>query len=201
MKVTLYAAFCLAFFTPLASASEGHGNHASPYTGLKDQPIKSLSSEDIAELRRGGGWGLAKAAELNGVPGPLHLLDMKNEISLTPDQVEAITGVFASMRTSAIVEGEKLIALESELEQGFQNRTITVEALKQLLGEIAQVRSALRYVHLSAHLETPGILEPEQIENYNRLRGYSSSEPCAPVPNGHDAAMWRRHHGCESPDS
>jgi len=44
-----------------------HAGHTpnAPYAGEEHRAIKSLSDEDIAELRRGGGWGLAKAAELN----------------------------------------------------------------------------------------------------------------------------------------
>jgi hypothetical protein len=43
----------------------------TPYAGMQNRAIKSLSDNDINELRRGGGWGLALAAELNGMPAPL----------------------------------------------------------------------------------------------------------------------------------
>lgn len=59
-----------------AQAAETNHSRASKYAGQQKRLIKSLSPGDIAELRRGGGWGLAKAAELNGLPGPAHLLDM-----------------------------------------------------------------------------------------------------------------------------
>ena len=57
----------IAVFMVLSSgAAFGQQSHfTSPYTGQETRRIKSLSSEDIAELQRGGGWGLAKAAELN----------------------------------------------------------------------------------------------------------------------------------------
>ena len=45
-------------------------SYRSPYAGQENRQIKSLSANDIQELKRGGGWGLAKAAELNGLPGP-----------------------------------------------------------------------------------------------------------------------------------
>ena len=52
---------------PLFAAASGQtaGIRASPYAGQETRTVKSFSPEDIAELRRGGGWGLAKAAELN----------------------------------------------------------------------------------------------------------------------------------------
>lgn len=53
-----------------------HGNMANqPYAGQQQRSITSLSADDQLALRAGQGWGLAKPAELNGVPGPLHLLE------------------------------------------------------------------------------------------------------------------------------
>jgi hypothetical protein len=171
--------------------------HASKYAGQEEQVIKSLSPEDIAELKRGGGWGLAKAAELNGVPGPIHLLEMKQEIALDKAQVAAITAVYEHMKAQAIQQGEQLIAQEKILENHFQQRTITDERLRSSLEAIAQARKELRYIHLAAHLETLDILSQDQIDKYNQLRGYSTAEdPCTHVPQGHDAAMWRKHNGC-----
>ena len=69
-------AFGLSALAPQVAAAETSSHHgASPYAGEEARAIKSLSADDIAELQRGGGRGLAKPAELNGVPGPAHLLD------------------------------------------------------------------------------------------------------------------------------
>ncbi len=51
--------------------------------------MKSLSAENRDDLLNGRGWSLARPAELNGVPGPAHLLEMKSEISLSSEQVSA----------------------------------------------------------------------------------------------------------------
>ncbi len=181
--------------TPKASHS-GH-SQVSKYAGQDGRAIKSLSAEDIAELRRGGGWGLAKAAELNGVPGPAHLLEMKAEIPLTPEQIDRIEALHAEMKKQAIAKGEELIALEAELEQHFIEHTITAPILHKLLEKIATTRSALRYAHLSTHLQTPELLSEHQISRYNQLRGYSSSQdPCDNIPEGHDPDMFRKHNNC-----
>ena len=42
-----------------------------PYAGQQTRAIKALSDDDIAALRAGEGMGMAKAAELNGYPGPV----------------------------------------------------------------------------------------------------------------------------------
>ena len=62
--------------------------------------------------------------------------------------------------------------------------------------DIGETRAALRYVHLSAHLEMKKILTTDQINQYNHLRGYASDDPCANVPDGHDPDMWRKHNNC-----
>lgn len=180
-----------------AQAEETGHSHLSPYAGQETRLIKSLSPDDIAELRRGGGWGLAKAAELNGLPGPAHLLEMKDEIGLDAAQRAAIARLRDRMKAAAIEEGERLINLEQALETQFRDRTVTDESLRAALDDIAASRRNLRYIHLSAHLETPEILLPAQIRKYNELRGYAAADPCAAVPRGHDPAMWRKHNGCE----
>ena len=187
-------------FTLLLSFSAQSGDidssYLSDYSGQENRTIKSLSADDIAELKRGDGWGQAKAAELNGVPGPQHLLQMKNEIGLNEMQYSAINEVYQQMKSQAVLQGERLIALEQHLGSGFRDRTITDAMLRNTLNAIAETKSELRYVHLAAHLRMLEVLSEEQIRTYNELRGYSRSDPCANIPVGHDAKMWRSHNGC-----
>jgi len=180
-----------------AQANDDSHSKGSKYAGEEKRSIKSLSPDDIAELKRGGGWGLAKAAELNGVPGPAHLLEMKDKIPLTKDQVMAINKTYKQMKAQAIKQGEHLIVLEQELELQFRSGSITPDALRASLIKIANVRMELRFTHLAAHLKTPDILSKDQIRKYNELRGYSNPDPCANIPEGHNAEMWRKHNGCK----
>lgn len=171
-----------------ASGQAPHGEH-SPYAGEESRAVKSLSPEDIAELRRGGGWGLARTAELNGMPGPAHLLELKDEIALTPGHVEAIIGIYERMRARAIAEGERYIAHEQTLEEAFRARTVTEESLREMLGDIERSRARLRFIHLSAHLGTPEILTDPQIERYATLRGYHPHR----TDSAHVGHGWDRH--------
>ena len=194
MKFSITVAFVTALlgFAGVVAAQQAH---PSKYAGQETRAIKSLSSEDIAELRRGGGWGMARAAELNGVPGPAHLLELKNAIPLSENQIGAIAAIKREMTRKAVAQGEKLIALEARLDRHFSGGTITDEILLSLLAKIAEARGAWRYIHLSTHLKTPEILSKAQIGKYNALRGYSA-DPCANIPAGHDADMWRKHNKC-----
>lgn len=187
---------CLIAMTVFQAYAK-ESSHSSGYAGQEKRSIKSLSEDDIAELRAGSGWGLAKAAELNGVPGPRHLLEMKDKIDLSNDQVRSIEKLFDEMNAAARELGAKLIEKERLLELRFQNDIPDEAELESLLTDIGQTRSSLRFVHLSAHLKTPDILSTHQIAKYNQLRGYTSNDPCSNVPEGHDATMWKKHNGCE----
>ncbi|SFO11492.1 hypothetical protein SAMN04488056_103206 [Cohaesibacter marisflavi] len=169
----------------------------SKYAGQQERTIKSLSQDDIDELKKGGGWGLAKAAELNGFPGPAHLLDLKDKLVLDDEQVEKLETLYEQMTSDARKEAKTYIFLEAKLEKEFSAGRINDGLLRTALGYIEESRRKLRYIHLSAHLEATKIVTPEQVEHYNALRGYSEeSDVCASVPEGHDAAMWRKHNGC-----
>ena len=188
----------LALLTSSLSLSiSASTQHQSSYVGQENREIKSLSSDDISELLSGAGWGLAKPAELNGVPGPKHVLEMSERIDLTKAQTEAISNIFDNMLSEAIVLGTEYVDAERVLGQMFKSRKVNYQTLQSQLTKIASIRSKLRFVHLSKHLDTLEVLSEGQIKLYNELRGYSSSNICDSVPEGHDAEMWKKHNGCD----
>jgi Spy/CpxP family protein refolding chaperone len=156
----------------LAEDSHHKHTHASPYAGQQARDIKALSRDDIEELLRGGGWGLAKAAELNGMPGPTHLLDMAAELGLSSEQTAKVTRVRDEMRANAVTLGERFVDKEAELEARFRRGDIAREELGRRVEEIERTRAELRVAHLAAHLEVSRILTKEQVARYGRLRGY-----------------------------
>jgi len=185
-------ALCLCVL-PLAAPAQD----PSPYAGMETREIKSLSSQDLDDLRAGRGWGLALPAELNGVPGPAHVLELRTELGLDPDQVRAVEALFAEMQAEARLAGERLIAAEAAIEAAFRDGETDPDRLRALIDTAAAARADLRFVHLSRHLQTVPLLSAEQIEMYGALRGYTAADRCAAVPDGHDPAMWRRHNGCD----
>jgi len=192
----VFLVIALAGLTLIPVPSSSAASLVSPYAGEESQPIKSLSAGDIEDLLNGRGWGLAKAAELNGVPGPKHLLEMTSEIALSDEQVVAIETVWSKMNEKAKALGAQYVALEKTLNDEFATGDISAGRLETLLDEISAVHSQLRFTHLAAHLEMPPILTTEQLRQYNTLRGYADNDPCAQVPKGHDPTMWKMHHGC-----
>ena len=185
----------MAICTPLPTLAQHSHGPQTPYAGMQDRAIKALSDSDIKELRRGGGWGLALAAELNGMPGPAHLLELKDQIPLTQDQVAKTQALFDDMRKAAVPTGERLIAAETALETAFAKGDLDETTLRRLLAEAESARTELRFIHLSQHLKTVQYLRAEQIKRYNILQGYAE-DPCKNIPVGHNPEMYRRHMGC-----
>jgi Spy/CpxP family protein refolding chaperone len=152
------------------------GALTTPYAGQQTRTIKALSAEDIAALLAGDGMGFAKAAELNGFPGPKHVLDLADRLNLTPDQRRQIGAIFEKMTVAAKPLGAELVDRERALDQLFQKGEITSDRLAQETAAIGNLQGRLRDVHLSAHLETRALLSADQIALYERLRGYADPD-------------------------
>ena len=143
-----------------------------PYAGLQVRPVKALSEQQIADLKAGRGMGLALPAELNGYPGPSHLLELADPIGLTDAQRQTVRGLFDDMKAETIPIGEQLIAQETELDALFATREATAERIAALTAEIGATQARLRAAHLRYHLSTLDLLQPAQVERYAELRGY-----------------------------
>jgi Spy/CpxP family protein refolding chaperone len=142
---------------------------------------------------------MAKPAELNGYPGPRHVLDAveAEQFNLTDEQQKFVEDLYQSMLNQSIPLGEQIIAVEKEMDDAFSNGTITSENLSSWVNQSVSLYGQLRIVHLETHLTMVEILTPEQVEQYNELRGYTSDDPCNNVPDGHDEQMWREHNNCD----
>lgn len=157
------------------SDAEAHAGHTSPYAGLTDRAIKAVSTEEAAGLAAGSGLGFALSAELNGVPGPLHVLEMAEEMGLRAGQADAIRVIETRMKERSRDLGARILELEGELDRRFAHGHATVEDVARLTGEIGSTRGELRATHLVAHLETAAVLDGSQIDVYRRMRGYPES--------------------------
>ncbi|MEX2128971.1 MAG: periplasmic heavy metal sensor [Xanthobacteraceae bacterium] len=154
-----------------------------PYAGLEQRTVKALSAEQIADLREGRGMGLALAAELNGYPGPVHVLEHADALNLSAEQRERTRALFAAMRAETVPLGEQLIAQEATLDRAFADRTVTPQTLAHTTAAIGATQAALRAAHLRYHLAQVEVLSPEQISRYNELRGYAGN--AQNLQNGH----------------
>lgn len=149
-----------------------HQQGSTPYAGQHQRAIKALSEEQLADLKAGRGMGLALAAELNGYPGPLHVLELTEQLQLSVEQRQRVQKLYDSMKAEAIATGETLIEREQLLDQQFAQRTMTPGALAALTAQIGEAQGRLRAVHLKYHLCTTDLLTATQKQRYAELRGY-----------------------------
>lgn len=151
-----------------APAQQGH----SPYAGMQQRAVKALSDQQLSDLRTGRGMGLALAAELNGYPGPMHVLELADQLALDAAQRQRMRELVEQMKAEAVPVGETLITRESALDRAFADRQITPDSLALLTARIGETQGQLRAVHLKYHLTTADLLTPHQRHKYAELRGY-----------------------------
>lgn len=173
-----------------AAAQAPPGRVPGGYAGQQSREIKALSAQEQDDLLAGRGMGLARAGELNHHPGPAHVLQLRNQLALTPDQVAIVEDSFRRMEVAAKPLGAELVMRERALDGAFQEGGVTPSRLVAETEAIGLLQGRLRAVHLAAHLEMRSLLSPAQVAAYDRLRGYDGGEapatpPAAPVHGHH----------------
>ena len=170
----------IATLTLILISSSALAQNHQPYAGMQQRAVKALSDQQVSDLKAGRGMGLALPAELNGYPGPLHVLEHSTALGLSQDQINRTKALFDAMRAEAVPIGERLIEQETTLDRLFADRKITPATLAAVTDEIGVTQAQLRQTHLKYHLTMMDVLLPEQVERYRELRGYA-----APVPHPH----------------
>ncbi|HYO74994.1 MAG TPA: hypothetical protein VE010_00920, partial [Thermoanaerobaculia bacterium] len=146
----------------------------SPYVSAQTRDIKAVSADDAQKLREGAGMGLAMAAELNGHPGPKHVLDLTEKLELSDVQRVAVQKIYDAMHVEAVKLGAEILELETRLDRAFAATAIDQKLLASLTAQIGALQGRLRYTHLAAHIETRALLSKHQNVMYAKLRGYGS---------------------------
>jgi len=171
MTKLLYLYPCLMAVMINAASADS----TSPYAGQNTRDIKSLAPEDVDAYLSGKGMGLAKAAELNGYPGPAHVLALASELDLSPNQKQRTEALFTSMEAKAADLGHALIEQERELDEQFASKQATQESVAAILQRIGELQAKVRGAHLQAHLAQLEILTSSQVAKYQELRGYTGA--------------------------
>lgn len=171
--------------TLVVTCNAASAQSSQPYAGLEQRPIKALSRQQIDDLQSGRGMGLALAAELNGYPGPSHVLELGDRLDLTADQRIQVQRLFDAMKQEVVPLGNKLVEQERELDHLFSARVVTSESLKAALVAISETQGQLRESHLKYHLSTAALLNHGQMQRYAELRGYQRPD---------SSERYRHHH-------
>ena len=157
------------------------------YAGQQNREIKALSPQETADLLAGRGMGMARAAELNSYPGPMHVLELRDQLGLSDEQVSAAQVSFRGMQAAARQLGAELVEQERMLDGLFRSGTITPARMTAYTEAIGLLQGRLRTIHLAAHLEMRELLTSDQIARYDDVRGYigDGRTPGDVVPEGH----------------
>lgn len=163
----------LAAVLAILATSGSIAGSPSPYVSAQSQDIKALSPAEAKDLLAGKGMGYAKAAELNGYPGPAHVLELADELQLSATQRLDTQAIFDRMAASAKTVGPLLIDAERALDSSFRDKNVNPESLARAVEEIAYLQGELRRIHLHAHIKQTAVLTASQIAQYAVQRGYT----------------------------
>jgi len=170
--VVLFGLSGLAFAQGTAGGERAAVTQANPYAGQQARAIKSLSESEVAALLAGKGAGFAKAAELNGYPGPAHVLELAEPLNLDDVQLAATRQLMAAHRSRAEMIGAEAVEAERALDSLFAHKHADAEAVSQATQRIGALLARIRAEHLDTHLTQTALLSHDQVLRYSALRGY-----------------------------
>jgi Spy/CpxP family protein refolding chaperone len=161
--------------------------HSPGYAEFQQRDIKALSPEQVRDLHEGRGMGLSLPAELNGSPGPMHVLQLRDKLGVTSAQASQIEQVRTEMTAAARRLGASIVQEERALDAAFKSGTADEPMVQSLAERIGALNGELRAAHLVAHLKTRRLLTPTQVAAYDAERGYAgqAGETAPPAKHSH----------------
>ncbi len=168
MRGTLAAAALMVSGALATAAIAQHADHAAHQPG--GAATSSLTAEAVRQLLAGEGMGLARAAELNGYPGPKHVLELEGPLALTTAQKTKVEAICLEMLEAARPLGQSIVEAEQALDAAFVAGRITEQQLASRTATLGELQGRLRRAHLHAHLLTKAILTQYQVARYADIR-------------------------------
>lgn len=148
-----------------------HSHQAgAPGGGGGHERVQACAQEFESVVRDGRGFGMAFAADQNGYPGPLHVLELKDRLALTPEQQSRMLALLDGMFAQARPAGARLLEAEARLRALFAEGHAQEAAVRAAVAEIEQRRADVRLVHLLTHLRTRDLLTDQQRSAYHGAR-------------------------------
>lgn len=177
-----FAAFTLVVALALVWHHGRRDAALSPYVPELSSPVRGLSGQEVDDLLNGRGAGYARTAELNGYPGPRHVLDFERELGLSSEVSRQVQSIFAHMQSDAKRLGREIVHRERQFSEAFATRAVSADAVQRHAADLSALYGQLRATHLRAHVDVTPLLSAAQIAKYNTLRGYSGG-PERPLPD------------------
>jgi Spy/CpxP family protein refolding chaperone len=155
----------------IRAAAAQHGGHASQAPGAEPHRRMQATLDEIDRVvAQGLGAGMAFAADQNGYPGPLHVLELKDRLRLTPEQEARVTALQTAMFTESRPKSARLLEAEARLRGLFAEGAADEGRVRTAVAEVERARSEVRLVHLLTHLRTRAVLTDDQRRFYHEAR-------------------------------
>jgi Spy/CpxP family protein refolding chaperone len=154
---------------PVHAQHQGHG-HAPGTASDGHLKAQACADEFDAVVRDGRGFGMAFAADRQGYPGPMHVLELKDRLGLDAVQEARVRALVHAMFSESRPKGARLLDAEARLRALFAAGTAGEAAVRAAVAEVERARADIRLVHLLAHLETRELLTESQRRAYQEVR-------------------------------
>lgn len=174
-RLTLTTALLATVLGP-APVTAQHATHEGRPPGAAREPggghsiVQTYETELEKVVGEGRGFGMAFAADRNGYPGPIHVLELRDRLALTPGQEATARELLARMFAASRPKGQGFLAAERRLAALFASGAADEGRVRAAVAEVERLRAELRLVHLLAHLEMRALLTDEQRREYHAAR-------------------------------
>jgi len=159
--------------TTVTRAQHAHGGAGAQ----GHQVAQTCATEFEKVVGEGRGFGLAFAADQNGYPGPMHVLELKDRLKLSADQEAKARALMHAMFTESRPKGARLLEAEAKLRRLFAERVADEAAVRAAVAEVERARTEVRLVHLLTHLTTRDLLTDDQRRIYHEARWGAIAPP------------------------
>jgi len=163
-------AVSLAMLPLTADAQHAGHQHTPGAPSEGHQKAQACLDEFDAVVREGRGFGMAFAADQHGYPGPMHVLELKEHLALTPEQEARVRALMHAMFAESRPKSARLLDAEARLRALFAGGTADETAVRAATAEVERARTEVRVVHLLAHLKTRDLLTDAQRRAYHDAR-------------------------------
>jgi Spy/CpxP family protein refolding chaperone len=181
-RAAVIIAIALGVTAPPALAQHSTAPSASHHALV--QTYEKAFEENVAT---GRGFGMAFAADQNGYPGPLHVLELKDRLKLTAEQEARMQAMLAAMFAESRPKGARLLEGEARLRRLFAGGHADETSVGAAVAEVEKARAEVRLVHLRFHLKTREVLTDEQRRVYHEARWGQHGSMRTPEGHSHGA--------------
>ena len=152
-----------------AAAQGAHAGHGAQAGAPRHAPdVCEREFEQV--VADGRGFGMAFAADRQGYPGPLHVLELARHLGLTADQETRVRGLMDATFAESRPKGALLLAAERRLEALFGSGRLDETSVGAAVAEVERLRADLRALHLLTHVRTREVLTDAQRRAYHAAR-------------------------------